>query len=190
MNKTSRWISVLLALIALVLIGWNITNETSSQGPVSANEHEPTYRSNNTSTVVYDPAGTLIYRLIAENVAWYENESESWFSKPIMSTYDEHHVPTWSVRANKAKLTHDKLLYLYGNVEVNSLTTEAQIKQIRTNNALVNLVTQDVTSDDQVTLHGQGFTSVGMRMRGNLRTKTAELIEKVKTYYEIQNRSK
>lgn len=50
----------------------------------------------------------------------------------------------------------------------------------------MNLITQDVASDDEVTLFGIGFTSEGMRMRGNLRDKTAELIEKVKTSYEIQ----
>lgn len=33
------------------------------------------------------------------------------------------------------------------------------------------------------------FTSNGMKMRGNLRTKTAELIDKVKTNYEIQNQN-
>ncbi|MVZ11216.1 lipopolysaccharide ABC transporter substrate-binding protein LptC, partial [Enterobacteriaceae bacterium 8376wG6] len=39
----------------------------------------------------------------------------------------------------------------------------------------------------EVTLYGTNFTSTGMKMRGNLRTKTAELIDKVKTNYEIQN---
>lgn len=77
------------------------------------------------------------------------------------------------------------MLYLYGHVEVDSLTADAQLK-IRTDNAQVNLITQDVASDDEVTLFGIGFTSDGMRMRGNLRDKTAELIEKVKTSYEIQ----
>ena len=54
----------------------------------------------------------------------------------------------------------------------------------------MNLVSQDVTSDDQVTLYGRSFNSTGMKMRGNLRTKNAELIEKVKTSYEIQNEQK
>lgn len=79
------------------------------------------------------------------------------------------------------------MLYLYGHVEVNSLTTTSQLEKIKTDNAQVNLVTQDVTSDDEVTLYRTNFTSNGMKMRGNLRTKTAELIDKVKTNYEIQN---
>jgi len=94
-------------------------------------------------------------------------------------------VPTWSIKSDRAKLTNDRMLYLYGHVEVNSLTKDAQLERIKTDNAQVNLVTQDVQSDDQVTLYGRGFNSTGMKMRGNLRTKTAELIEKVKTNYEI-----
>lgn len=79
------------------------------------------------------------------------------------------------------------MLYLYGHVEVNSLTTTSQLEKIKTDNAQVNPGHPDVTSDDEVTLYGTNFTSNGMKMRGNLRTKTAELIDKVKTNYEIQN---
>ncbi|MDP1148262.1 LPS export ABC transporter periplasmic protein LptC, partial [Klebsiella pneumoniae] len=37
-------------------------------------------------------------------------------------------------------------------------------------------VTQVVTSDDMVTLFGTTFNSSGLNMRGNLRSKNAELI--------------
>ena len=114
----------------------------------------------------------------------------TWFDNPVMTTYDENKVPTWSVRGDKAKLTNDRMLYLYGHVEVNSLTKDTQLERIKTDNAQINLTTQDVTSDDQVTLYGRSFNSTGMKMRGNLRKKTAELIEKVKTSYEIQNEQK
>ncbi|MDI5454529.1 LPS export ABC transporter periplasmic protein LptC, partial [Salmonella enterica subsp. enterica serovar Cerro] len=35
---------------------------------------------------------------------------------------------------------------------------------------------------------GTTFNSSGLKMRGNLRSKNAELIEKVRTSYEIQNK--
>jgi lipopolysaccharide export system protein LptC len=74
-------------------------------------------------------------------------------------------------------------------VQADSLTPEtSQLQRIKTDNARVNLTTQDVASDDEVTLYGTGFTSNGMKMRGNLRDKTAELIEKVTTSYEIQSK--
>ena len=186
MSKTRRWITLLLALVAIVLIGWNLT-DTNKPAPAASNALEPTYTSQSSSTVVYNPEGGLSYKLVSDKVAYFSAEAISWFDNPIMTTYDENKVPTWSVRADKAKLTNDRMLYLYGHVEVNSLTQDAQLQRIKTDNAVVNLVTQDVTSEDKVSLYGNSFSSTGMKMRGNLRKKTAELIEKVKTSYEIQN---
>jgi len=187
MSKTRRWITLLLALIAIVLIGWNLAGPDDSSTPIASNDQEPTYTSQTSNTVVYNPEGALNYKLVSDKVTYFSTEAVSWFDNPVMTMYDENKIATWSVRADKAKLTNDRMLYLYGHVEVNSLTQDAQLERIKTDNAVVNLVTQDVTSEDQVTLYGRSFTSTGMKMRGNLRKKTAELIEKVKTSYEIQN---
>ncbi len=105
-----------------------------------------------------------------------------------MTTFDTNKVPTWSVKADRAKLTNDRMLYLTGHVEVNALTPDSQLRKITTDKAEINLVTQDVTSDTLVTLYGTSFNSSGLKMRGNLRSKNAELIEKVRTSYEIQNK--
>ncbi|WP_034917296.1 MULTISPECIES: LPS export ABC transporter periplasmic protein LptC [Erwinia] len=187
MSKTRRWMTLLLALVAIVLIGWNLADTDNDAARKKTNSEEPTYTSQSSNTVVYNPQGTLSYKLVSDTVTWFSEESVSWFDNPVMTTYDDNKVPTWSVRSDKAKLTNDRMLYLYGHVEVNSLTKDAQLERIKTDNAIVNLVTQDVTSDDRVTLYGSSFNSTGMKMRGNLRKKTAELIEKVKTSYEIQN---
>lgn len=188
MSKTKRWVILLLTIIALALIGWNLTENDSDTSQVAVNNQEPTYRSQHTLTVVYDPAGKLSYKLVAEDVQHFSEDKTSWFTHPVLTTYDQDTLPTWSIRADKAKLTDDRMLYLYGNVEVNSLTTTSQLERITTDNAQVNLVTQDVSSDDEVTLYGSNFTSHGLKMRGNMREKTARLIDKVKTYYEIQNK--
>lgn len=68
------------------------------------------------------------------------------------------------------------------------MTPTSQLERITTDNAQVNLVTQDISSDDEVTLYGSNFTSHGLKMRGNMRDKTARLIDKVNTYYEIQSK--
>ena len=187
MSKTRRWVIILLSLAALVLIGVNLaSNDDDGQAVVNAND--PTYKSEHTDTVVYSPEGALNYRLIAEHVEYFSDDAISWFTQPRLTTFDTDKVPTWSIKADKAKLTNDRMLYLYGHVEVNSLTPDAQLRKITTDNAQVNLITQDVSSDDLVTLYGTTFNSSGLKMRGNLRSKNAELIEKVRTSYEIQNK--
>ncbi|VFS45444.1 Lipopolysaccharide export system protein lptC [Budvicia aquatica] len=156
---------------------------------IPPDDKEPTYQSQQMVTIVYNPEGQLNYKLTADDVKYYNASEETWFTNPVMIMFDKDATATWSVRADTAKLTKSRMLYLYKNVEVNSLTTTSQLEKIKTDNAEINLITQDISSDDQVTLYGANFTSEGMKMRGNLRSKTAKLIEKVKTYYEVQPRA-
>lgn len=189
MNKTKLWVTLLLGLIVLVLIGWTLSDSINKAPAVAVNNQDPTYQSQHTITVVYDPTGKLNYRLVSDEVKYYTADQLSWFTNPVVTMYDQNTVATWTVRSDRAKLTNDKMLYLYGHVQVDSLTpATSQLQKIRTDNAQVNLVTQDVASDDEVYLYGTGFTSNGMKMRGNLRNKTAELIEKVNTNYEMPNK--
>ncbi|MEH2920739.1 LPS export ABC transporter periplasmic protein LptC [Samsonia erythrinae] len=187
MSKSKRWLTAFLALLVLILIGWNMTDEDTVTTPDINTPAVPVYTSEKTNTQVYSPAGKLSYKLVSEKAEYFSDDQLSWFSAPVATLFNEQGTATWSVRANRAKLTKDRMLYLYGNVEVNSLTQDSQLQRITTDNAQVNLVTQDVSSDDEVTLYGASFTSSGMKMRGNLRNKTAELVEKVKTSYEIKN---
>ncbi|WP_158384638.1 LPS export ABC transporter periplasmic protein LptC [Candidatus Palibaumannia cicadellinicola] len=53
---------------------------------------------------------------------------------------------------------------------------------------MINLITQNILSDEETSLYGTNFYSTGMKMWVNLRKKTAELIDQVKTSDEI-NRS-
>ncbi|UMX58146.1 LPS export ABC transporter periplasmic protein LptC [Escherichia coli] len=164
---------------------------TDDTAQPEVNPNDPTYKSEHTDTVVYSPEGALSYRLIAEHVEYYFRSGRFVvYAAGDPTTFDkDNKVPTWSVKADKAKLTNDRMLYLYGHVEVNALVPDSQLRRITTDNAQINLVTQDVTSEDLVTLYGTTFNSSGLKMRGNLRSKNAELIEKVRTLsYEIQNK--
>ena len=187
MSKTRRWIITLLGLAALVLLGINFADQDNT-ATIEVNSNTPTYQSEHSDTVVYSPTGDLNYRLVAKHAEYFADQSVTWFREPIMTSHDANKVATWTIRADKAKLTNDRMLYLYGHVEVNALTADSQLRKITTDNAQVNLITQDVASDDLVTLYGTTFNSSGLKMRGNLRSKTAKLIEKVRTSYEIQNK--
>lgn len=195
MTKTRIGITLLLIMIALVLIGWNFSG--FNQQVIQPVDHNlPTYQSQQTVTAVYALDGKLHYRLMAEEVKNYTNSSVNntaldhstvtWFTKPVMTLFDENAVGSWAIKADQAKLTDGKMLYLYGHVEVNNLTAISQLQKITTDNAEVNLINQNISSNDDVNLYGVGFTVNGMKMRGNLRNQTVELSEKVKTHYENQ----
>lgn len=188
MSKFNFWLNIILTLIVLALIGWNLADFNQSKAPAMIENSQPNYQTANAVTHVYDPMGKLAYKLITDETHHFSSSKISWFINPVLTTYDTKSIPTWAIRANKAKLTSDNMLYLYGNVQVNSLNPTSDLQQILTENAIVNLITQDVSSNDKVTVIGIGLRSVGMKMRGNMRTHTAELIEDVKTYYEIPNK--
>ncbi|MGP1924776.1 MAG: LPS export ABC transporter periplasmic protein LptC [Arsenophonus sp. NEOnobi-MAG3] len=188
MSKFKFCLNIILILIVLWLIGCNLADFNQSKAPFMLDNSQPNYQTGNTITHTYDSIGKLAYKLITDKTHHFSNKKITWFINPVLTTYDRNSIPTWAIRANKAKLTNDNILYLYGNVQVNSLNPTSDLQQILTENAIVNLITQDVFSDDKVTIIGIGLRSVGMRIRGNMRTHTAELIENVKTYYEIPNK--
>jgi lipopolysaccharide export system protein LptC len=187
MSQVRWWLTCILGVIALVLTGWNLHDSDEIITTMAIDGNEPTYQSQHTVTLVYNPEGKLDYKVAADAVNYYTSNEQTWFTRPVMTLFDSNTAPSWSVRADRAKLTQDKMLHLYGNVKVNSLTAASQLQKLDTNSAQVNLVNQDVSSDDIVRLSGTGTISSGMKMRGNLRSRKAELIEEVNTYYEIQN---
>lgn len=189
MSKSRRWVILLLVLAVLVMIGLNITDRDELATPVD-NSQVPTYQTEHSNTLAYSPEGKLSYQLVADHAEYFASDGVSWFTKPVMTSYDKNIAPAWAISADRAKLTSEQMLYLYGNVELKALSPDAQLRRITTDNAIVNLVTQDVSSEDRVTVYGSTFNSSGLKMRGNLRDKTARLIDKVKSSYEIQNNQK
>ncbi|CDL82427.1 LPS export ABC transporter periplasmic protein LptC [Xenorhabdus szentirmaii] len=192
MSKLQSWLIAILTLIVLALAGWNLSNTNDDDSSDIVEDGHPTYQTQEAISFIYDPEGKLAYELVADDVKNYAETKLTWFTNPVLTTFAPDNVSetppaTWKIRADKAKLTNDRMLYLYGNVRVDSQIKTSQLQRIMTNDATVNLVTQDVSADDKVTISGIGLKSVGMKMRGNLREKTAELIEKVTTQYEISH---
>ena len=56
----------------------------------------------------------------------------------------------WKLSAKKAKLTKDQMLYLEGGVVAESLDPLSRLQRVETEAAVINLKTQDITSDTQV----------------------------------------
>lgn len=187
MINMKLWITLLLTMITLALIGWNIADVSDSCTLPLLQGQAPTYQMHHIVTIVYNQLGKLSYKLEAAEVKYYTLDALGLFIQPLMVLFDEKACATWSLQADKAKLTKNQMLYLYGHVELNNLMHTSKLISIKTDNAQINLNTQDLYSDKETTFCGTNFSAHGMQMRGNLRTKTAELINNVKSKYEMQN---
>lgn len=143
----------------------------------------PIYQSQSMMTRVYDPAGIQLYQIVAYQVSYNADDGNTHFQKPDMMIYSANGAPAWHISANKARLTKKRTIDLNGDVSLVNLTPHSQLERITTHSAEINLVTQIVTSPNKVTLYGPNFYSTGYKLEGNLRQKTANLLENVKTSY-------
>jgi len=185
--KKKNIIYILLIILAMGIYYYQRDDTESPELETIDLSTEPIYQSDRMETTIYDPLGNLSYKIIADNVKHFEDSGETLFQSPNITLYNQDNLITWHILANKATLTRDKLLYLNDKVILKNVLPDAQLQRILTDNAKVDLTTQVVTSDDQVTIEGTSFTSTGTGLLGNLRNKTADILENVKTYYNAPN---
>lgn len=196
-----RW-TLILGIIALSVLGWFYTQHNNNQTLQSLikTPDSPDYIGYNMETTVFSADGKKQYTANASKIEHYTNEGNTDFQMPLVYLFDLNlsdqmektsstaqllASQSWKLSAEKARLTKDEMLYLEGNVVAESLDSFSRLQRIETQLAVVNLKTQDITSDTMVKIHGQNFNSSGLKLVGNLRQQIATLKEQVKTYYEV-----
>lgn len=185
MNK--KILIYILLIIVVIGIYYNYQKNDDSGTISTINLSDtPIYQSDNMVTDIYDLSGKIIYKIESVKVKHFEESNNTEFDLPNLTIYTQEHSSTWHIRAQKATLTNDKLIYLYQDVQLDNLTPSAQLQHVLTDNAVIDLNTQLVTSKDIVTIKGVGFFSTGQGLAGDLRAKTADILENVKTYYNTE----
>lgn len=184
--------NLLYILLIILVIGLYFYNNDTSDNTVIPSidlSSQPLYQSDKMTTLLYDPFGNLSYKMSASKVKYFENSGKTLFEAPNITSYNRENIATWRIKANNATLMGNKILYLNDNVRLINQLPDAQLEKIITDNVKIDLKTQIVTSDDPVTIEGPAFISKGNRLFGNLRNKTADILENVKTYYNANAKS-
>ena len=196
-----RW-NIILGVIALALLGWyySLNQDHSDLQSLIKKPDSPEYVGNKMQTTVFSPEGKKQYLAISDKVEHYTQDGNTDFISPLVYLFDvsldnkdkeaktdkiQLEKQNWKLSAQKAKLTKDQMLYLEGGVVAESLDPLSRLQRVETESAVINLKTQDITSDTQVKINGLNFNSSGLKLVGNLRQQVATLKEQVKTYYEI-----
>ena len=196
-----RW-NIILGVIALALLGWyySLNQDHSDLQSLIKKPDSPEYVGNKMQTTVFSPEGKKQYLAISDKVEHYTQDGHTDFISPLVYLFDvsldnkdkeaktdkiQSGKQNWKLSAKKAKLTKDQMLYLEGGVIAESLDPLSRLQRVETEAAVINLKTQDITSDTQVKINGLNFNSSGLKLVGNLRQQVATLKEQVKTYYEI-----
>lgn len=180
---------IYILLITLVIGVYFYQNDKSTNTliPTIDLTNQPLYQSDKMVTMIYDPLGNLNYKMSAAKVKYFEQSEHTLFEAPDIISYNRENNATWHIKANHATLVGNKILYLSDNVLLVNQLPNSQLRKIFTDNVKIDLKTQIVTSEDPVTIEGPTFTSKGNKLLGNLRNKTADILENVKTYYNAAN---
>lgn len=188
-----RW-NIVLSIIALSLLAWfySLNQDEDQLNNLIKTQESPEYTGLNMETVLYSPTnGQRQYIARSDKVAYFETDGRTEFDKPVVYLYDidQKNIDqqSWTLKANLATLTQDNMLYLTGDVVVQSLLADSRLQRIATQSAVVNLTNHDISSDSRVQINGQNFVSTGLKLTGNLQQQIATLQEQVQTHYEINN---
>ncbi len=195
-----RW-NIILGVIALALLGWyySLNQDHSDLQSLIKKPDSPEYVGNKMETTVFSPEGkNSISRFPTSGILHTRRSYGFYFAvslsfdvsldnkdKDTKTDKIQLEKQNWKLSAKKAKLTKDQMLYLEGGVVAESLDPLSRLQRVETEAAVINLKTQDITSDTQVKINGLNFNSSGLKLVGNLRQQVATLKEQVKTYYEI-----
>ncbi|WHL25039.1 MAG: LPS export ABC transporter periplasmic protein LptC [Candidatus Blochmannia vicinus] len=190
LNKNKKYIFILISSILIIIFLSIIAQKLLIifNTPLNSlvNEETYTHQGNDVVINIYHTTGQLKFKLTAHCIQHFSDQKITWFIRPDVIAFNEKNTPIWKITANQARLNHEKTLHLYGYVYMNSLVDNAYFQSIETNQAIINLITQDIIADKKVIIHGHYFHSVGMKMHANLHTQAIKLIDGTQAYYDIQ----
>lgn len=188
MNKRTN---AILVIIVLILTAWFYSLNQSKTITLQKDNTIPDYTSENVLTKVFFNTGDIQYSAAAKRIEYFLDKAETLFFQPDVFVYTNNNQTTeksWHLSADKATLLGKDQLKLEGNVQIENLQKEAKFDSITTQSTLVNLITQDISSDTMVQIKGKNFITSGRKLVGNLRNQVATIQEQVKTQYEIERK--
>lgn len=181
----SKHLNLILLVIAIGLGGWTYylynDDNHSDLTALIKKEGEAEYIGNRIRTEVYNLQGLPQYLATAVEIKHFENTEITEFYQPLLELFNEERsFRQWKVVADYAELSKEKILDLKGNVIIESLDPTSKLQRIETDQLSLDLHTQDIATQSQVTSYGQGFHSTGIGLTGNLKRQVAELVQDVK----------
>lgn len=187
-NVMKNRLNLVLLLIVAVLLGWWLSfaeSENNGLTQLLKKEGTPEYTGQKMTVSMYDLQGKPQYFAEAKEIKRYESSQRTEFIEPLLNLFDlQTGKKLWKVTAALAEISKEKMLNLKGNVKLEALDPQSRLQKIETDNLTIDLETQDIRSNAPVKSLGQGFTSQGIGLVGNLKQQVATLQKEVKTYLE------
>ncbi|MFB9137551.1 LPS export ABC transporter periplasmic protein LptC [Vibrio sp. AK197] len=175
---------VLLVFVVCWCGYYLIERQESYDQQVEPNSELPMFSGQNLTNTSYNEEGIRSYVITSEHLDHFAKSGDTVFAQPVLKVYKEGDIHEWEVTADEGVLDKDHVLTLKGNVKAKNLLPDSGFDTLTTIELSIQLDNRDFWADNQVTLVGPQFETVGQAMKGNFADNTAVLYEHVQGRYE------
>ncbi|MGL5814571.1 LPS export ABC transporter periplasmic protein LptC [Aeromonas sp.] len=186
MNKQT----ILFALLFLVaLAAWQLGDiELAPESTTKVENYQPDFTAKNLVTTRFDEQGKRTERLESEFAEYFQILEQATFNKPVIYLFDEKGEAEWKVTAETGVLNTDDNVILRDKVHLDGLLPASFISTLDTQYLEMDMVTQDVRSNQHIRIQGQEFQTEGVGLKGHLERKYFELLDKGHAIYFNEKR--
>ncbi|HAS64419.1 MAG TPA: LPS export ABC transporter periplasmic protein LptC [Vibrio sp.] len=178
-------IGYLVLIVIIAASGYYLMrDQTTYDIQVEPNVELPIFTGQGLTNTSYNERGLRSYVITSERLDNYASNGETVFNKPVLKVYQQGDIQEWEITAERGVLTKDHILVLENNVLGKNLLPDSGFDTLSTDTFSIQLDNRDFWAENQVTLVGPKFETVGQAMKGNLAENTATLYKHVQGRYE------
>jgi lipopolysaccharide export system protein LptC len=181
--KGWQQLGLLLLLLAAISYWWHSSSEDSAS-ITTERELIPDFIAEQLTRTVYDEDGQLSELMQAERMEHYEWLGFTQLEKPVFTLLDRAHNLSWQASSVSAVLYPNDKLILDGEVLLQNLTAGDLIDRVQTSYLEMSLHSEQLSTEEEVTIFGSGFFMHGLGMQANLNEQTIFIKHHIRTEYQ------
>lgn len=179
MNKLNAWLFV---LFAISLGAWQYFK--ADEQPKQARDPSQAYFvANQIQSTMFNTNGAVDYRIFATQMHHYQDQLKTEFAKPVVVVFRNNDQTQWQITGDNGTLFDQDTFELSDNVTITNLTHDQHINLITTDKLTLDLVNNELHSNDLVTLYGDQIKQQGTGLFGELNGKNITLLNQVTATY-------
>ncbi|GLT18356.1 lipopolysaccharide export system protein LptC [Vibrio zhanjiangensis] len=175
-------------LILAFIISWSayylIEKGRGYDIQVEPNTELPMFSGEDLTNTSFDEQGVRSYVITSDKLDHFAKSGDTIFDHPVLKVYKEGTTQEWEVTAEQGVLNKDHVLTLQTNVLAKNLLPDSGFDILSTDMMNIQLKSRNFWADNQVTLIGPQFETVGQAMKGNFADNNATLYNSVQSKYE------
>ncbi|WKE66051.1 LPS export ABC transporter periplasmic protein LptC [Gallaecimonas kandeliae] len=183
MNRALLFI-LLLFTATLALVYWPSKNQDQAQADPALLAQQPDGIAEDLQVRQFDDNGQLSMQVNADSMTHFSSKQETLLTSPRFELYDKEQHKPWQIRAERAIVSQQRLVDLRNDVIIQSLTEDAPVRRVDTDNLRLDLASKTMDTEAPVTIIGPGYITRGIGLEAKLEGQQVRIKSQVSTEYE------